>query len=315
MQKEGKPAFVDWMVLVALMIVWGSSFILIKRGLISFSPVEVGALRISISFLFLLPFAISKIKKVPVNKLKLFLITGIVGNTFPAFLFAIAQLHIDSYLAGVLNSPTPLFTLLIGIAFFSVKGRLINIIGVIVGLVGAIGLLTSVQEANIGGNAVYGLLVIAATIFYATNINFVKKYLAAFDSLSITSISFATIGLPALAFLLFGTGFVGKLTSDPESYKSLLYIVVLAVVGTAMSMIAFNWLIKRVSALFASTVTYMMPIVSIVWGVIDGESFLLVYVLWILLILVGVFMSNTPASMWKKLAGQISSLLRLSKQR
>ncbi len=301
MVKEGKPALVDWLVLFALMVVWGSSFILIKKGLVSFDPMQLGALRISISFGFLLPLAISKIRRVPLNQLKYFAISAIIGSGLPPFLFAIAQSNIDSYLAGVLNSPTPLFTLIIGALFFSVRARLINVIGVIVGLIGAIGLLTAVNYANGGGNAIFGLLVVLATIFYATNINFIKKFLAKFDSVTITSVSFTIIGVPATIYLFCGTGFLSTLQSHPESYRSLFYVALLSIFGTAISMIAFNWLIKRVSALFASTVTYMMPIVSIAWGFVDGESFFLVYVLWILLILFGVFMSNAPASLWTKI--------------
>lgn len=307
MQEETKPGLSEWMALVLLMLIWGSSFILIKRGLVSFSSMEVGALRISISFAVLVPFVFMRIKKVPVNKLKYFALAGVVGNGIPPFLFAIAQTRIDSYLAGVLNSLTPLFTLLAGVLFFSIRTRWLNVLGVIVGLIGAVGLLTAVHDPSLGNGALYGLIVVAATIFYAFNMNIIKKFLVGFDALTITSVVFTIIGIPAVIYLFAGTGFVETMALGGESWESLGYIAILAVFGTAISMVVHNWLIRRTSALFASTVTYMMPIVSIFWGFLDGESFLVVYLLWITLILVGVYMANRPSGLFKKLKSRVGT--------
>ena len=301
MHEENKPGFPEWMALVLLMIIWGSSFILIKRGLVSFSSMEVGALRISISFAVLAPFFLKRIKRVPLYKLKYFALAGVVGNGIPPFLFAIAQTRIDSYLAGVLNSLTPLFTLLVGVIFFSIRTRWINVIGVIIGLAGAVGLLTAVHNPQIGNGALYGLIVVAATIFYAFNMNIIKKFLVGFDALTITSVVFTIIGIPAVIYLFAGTGFVETMALGVKSWESLGYITILAVLGTAMSMIVHNWLIRRTSALFASTVTYMMPIVSIFWGLVDGEALLIIYLLWIGIILAGVYMANRSVGLLKKL--------------
>lgn len=292
MATYNKPGLKEWSALLLLMLVWGSSFILIKKGLVSFSSLQLGALRISISFLVLLPFALLRIKRIDRNRIKYFVMAGIIGNGIPPFLFAKAQTVIDSYLAGVLNSLTPLFTLLAGLLFFGTKTRWINVLGVVIGLVGAIGLLTMVHDPELGNGVWYGMLVVVAAMCYAVNMNIIKTYLTGYDALTITSMVFMVIGGPALVFLLAGTGFIQTMSTQPESWKSFGYIAFLAIVGTAASMVVHNWLIKRTSALFASTVTYLMPVVSILWGIADGESFLVIYVFWILTILAGVYLAN-----------------------
>ena len=294
MQTDKKPGLKEWLALVVLMLVWGSSFILIKRGLVSFSSFELGALRISISFSVLFPFAIRRIRNIPVPRLKYFIMAGIIGNGIPPFLFAKAQTVIDSYLAGVLNSLTPLFTLLAGLLFFGTRTRWVNVVGVVLGLLGAVGLLTFVHDPEIGQGVWYGMLVVIAAICYAVNMNIIKTYLSEHDALTITSVVFLVIGPPAMLILFGATDFFSTMAHHPQSWQSLGYIALLAIVGTAASMVLHNWLIKRTSALFASTVTYLMPVVSIIWGIVDGEIFLWVYMLWIAMILGGVYLANTP---------------------
>ncbi len=291
MQQDFRPRGIHWLALALLVLVWGSSFILIKRGLDAFSSFEVGALRIAISFLVLSPLLIWHLKKVPRKKLMYFLLAGIIGNGLPPFLFAIAQTVIDSYMAGVLNSLTPLFTLVLGVLFFGIRTRWINVLGVILGLGGAIGLLTVANGGELN-NMWYGMLAIAAAVCYATNMNLIKQYLSGFSALTITSVAFMFIGIPSLIYLFAGSDMIHVLTYDPRGWQSLGYIAILAVVGTALAMIIHNWLIRQTSALFTSTVTYLMPVVSIMWGVADGEVFLLVSLLWIALILLGVYLAN-----------------------
>ncbi|MFO7874511.1 MAG: DMT family transporter [Bacteroidales bacterium] len=291
MHSNNNPKPIHWLALFLLVLVWGSSFILIKRGLVAFNSMEVGALRISISFLALSPLLFWHLRKVPRKHLVFFLLAGVIGNGFPPFLFAKAQTVIDSYMAGVLNSLTPLFTLLIGVAFFGIKTRWINVAGVIIGLGGAIGLLTISNEGQLN-NIWYGLFAVAAAVCYATNMNLIKQYLHRFDALTIASVSFMFIGIPSLIYLFTGSNLVSVLAEHPEGWNSLGFIAILALVGTALAMIIHHWLIKQTSALFTSTVTYMMPIVAITWGVSDGEVFLPLYLLWIALILTGVYMAN-----------------------
>lgn len=291
MSADSKLRGIHWLALSLLVLVWGSSFILIKRGLVSFDSMEVGALRIAITFLALSPFVYKQLRKVPRNKLVIFLLAGIIGNGMPPFLYAKAQTVIDSYMAGVLNSLTPLFTLLVGVLFFKIRTSWLNVLGVVIGLGGAIGLL-SVANGGQVNNMWYGLYAVAAALCYAVNMNLIKQYLSAFSALTITAVVFLFIGVPAFIYLFLGTSFVNTMATDPKALESLAYIAILALLGTALAMIIHNWLIKQTSALFTSTVTYLMPIVSIGWGLADGENFLLLYMLWITLILAGVYIAT-----------------------
>ena len=281
-----------WIILVILAVIWGSSFILIKKGLNYFTSVEVGALRISIAFLFLLPFVFKRIRRLSRREWKFLILNGMIGSGFPAFLFAKAQTGIDSSLAGILNSLTPLFTLIVSLSFFSLKIRWFNILGVIIGLIGAIGLISISGGKSFDFNFGYAVYIIFATICYATNVNIVKYKLKDTDALTITVFSFFTIGIPILLYLLLFTGFINKMTTIPTSWEGLGYIGILAVVGTGMALIAFNKLVKIASPVFAASVTYLIPVVAVSWGMIDGEKITIFAFFWMMVILLGVFLVN-----------------------
>ncbi len=293
MKQDIKPGIKEWLVLLGLMVVWGSSFILIKRGLEAFDNLQVGALRVSISFLVLLPLAIIRLRKLNIKNFWLFIIAGLLGNGLPAFLFAKAQMGLDSYMAGILNSLTPLFTLVAGVFLFSRRTRLLNVLGVFLGLTGAIGLLSYAGEGSFTVNFQHAVFVVIATICYALQMNFIKTYMTKYDPVTIASLAFIFIGVPSLVFL-FATDFIYRMEHVAGSWESLGFIALLGVFGTAVAIIGNFWLIKKSSALFASSVTYLMPIVSIIWGVLDGEPFLISYFIWIAAILTGVYMANKP---------------------
>ena len=282
----------SWLILFVLVLVWGSSFILMKRGLEHYSAEQLALLRISFACLFLLPFAIRSIKKVSPKKLWYIDLVGIIGNGIPAFLFAKAQTGIDSSLAGILNSLTPLFTLMVGMLFFSYKAKWINILGVFIGLAGTVGLMSVSGNQTLEFNFSYGLFIIIATLLYAINLNIIKKYLNDTDAVTITSFAFLIIGVPFLVFLLFATDFTTVLTSNPGAIGGLGYIAILGVVGSGIAVILYNNLIKTGGVLFAASITYMIPVVAVLWGVADGEAFEPVYLVWIALILLGVFITN-----------------------
>jgi drug/metabolite transporter (DMT)-like permease len=307
MKEENKPVLVDWLVLIGLMLIWGSSFILIKKGLVSFNNLQVGALRVSISFIALLPFALVRLRRIKIKNFHLFLIAGLMGNALPAFLFAKAQTGMDSLMAGILNSLTPLFTLLIGVWFFSRKTHWLNVVGVFTGFFGAAGLLYVAGGGSFDVSLIPALFVILATICYAVQMNFIKNYLTGYDPITIASLAFVFIGIPAMIYLLVYSDLVYRLTNVPGSWQGLGYIAILSVLGTAIAIIANFWLIKRTSALFASSVTYLMPVVSIGWGILDGEPFLLVFAVWIVIILIGVYMANRPPDRMKRLFRYLKS--------
>lgn len=283
---------IAWGILIGLALIWGSSFILIKKGLMFFSSTEVGALRISITFLVLLPLAFSRMKYLSAYEWKYLAIAGIIGSGFPAFLFAQAQTGIDSSLAGILNSMTPLFTLVVGLSFFSLKVRWFNVAGVLIGLAGAIGLISISGGRSFQFNIQYAILVIIATICYATNVNIIKFKLKNTDAVTITVFSFFTIGLPVLLYLLLFTDFIRQVSTEAGALEGLGYIAILAVFGTGLALVAFNKLVKLASPLFAASVTYLIPVVAVFWGLLDGEKLTTGFIIWMAMILTGIFLVN-----------------------
>ncbi|NOY50879.1 MAG: DMT family transporter [Chlorobi bacterium] len=300
----------SWLILLGLVLVWGSSFILIKRSLLYFSSDEVGILRIVITFLFLSPIAFIRFKKIERKTAIILFVSGIIGSVIPSWLFATAQTQIDSSLAGTLNSLTPLFTLIVGLLFFKLKTRWYNIIGVIIGLFGAVGLIMASSSGSFDLNIKYSFLVIIATLCYAINVNIIKTYLNHLDSLSITALTFFLVGLPLLFFTIFFMDVPAEIIAEPEKLKGLGYLSVLSIVGTGLALIAFNNLIKISSPVFASSVTYLIPVVAIAWGILDGEIFKLSYILWFALIIFGVFMVNAKPGK----GANISSMLLFGKR-
>jgi len=282
----------QWLTLLFLSFIWGSSFILMKKGLRSYSHDQVAALRIFISFLAFLPFGIKNLKKVTKDNIYSLLIVGFIGSTIPAFLFTKAQTQVDSALAGILNSVTPLFTLIIGLLFYKSTAKLINAIGIFLGLTGALGLIT--YSSN-GGNILdninyYGLFIVVATICYGINVNQVKYKIKGLNGLELTSMAFMFAGPFAGIYLLF-TDFSFTFTTN-DYLINLAYIAILAVIGTVLALVIFNTLIQHTSALFGASVTYIIPIFAIIWGLFDGENLSLIQFLWIGLILTGVYLVN-----------------------
>jgi drug/metabolite transporter (DMT)-like permease len=292
MKTRSSADLINWTILIILVMVWGSSFILMKKGLEAYSYQQVALLRLAITGLFLLPFAIRSFRKVNMRRLGLMTIVGVVGNGIPAFLFTKAETGIDSSLAGILNSLTPLFTLIVGLMFFKSKTKWYNVLGVIIGLGGTVGLMNVFGDKSLEFNFTYGIYVIIATLLYAINLNVLKRFLKDVDAITITAYAFLTIGLPSLVYLFAATDFVSVLQSHPKALASLGYTAILGIVGSALAVILYNKLIKTSGVLFAASVTYMMPIVAVLWGIADGERFELIYVIWIMIILMGVFLVN-----------------------
>lgn len=285
----------NYLTLLFLAVIWGSSFILMKRGLEVFTYKQVSALRLFIAFLSLVPFVVRAFKRIEKNHWGAIIITAFLGNGIPAFLFTKAQTHLESSFVGILNSLTPLFTLLLGIYFFKSKPSKINIIGIIIGLSGALILSFSDIGASISINY-YALFVILATIFYAISVNVIRKYLSDLDAISISALAFLFLG-PASGIYVFSTDFVSLLFTD-SGKETFIYIVILAVIGTSLAVVIFNKLVKDSSAIFASSVTYLIPIVALLWGVFDGENITMYHLAGVTVILSGVYLVNkkSPAS-------------------
>lgn len=288
---DKKQNLLAWGLLLVLAAIWGSSFILIKKALLVYSAGEVGALRIVSAYLFLLPLALSSFKKIRRKHWAVLISVGFVGSLIPSFLFATAQTRIPSSVAGILNALTPLFTLILGALLFAQQVVARKFAGVILGFLGCGILIFAGSSGNIGFNA-YALLVVLATLFYSINLNLIKFKLAELNARTITSLSLFLVGPVATIYLLFFTGFTGKIGVIEGSYPALGAVALLGILGTAIALILFNQLVKITSPLFTSSVTYIIPIVAVVWGLIDDERLYSGHYLGMIFIITGVYLAN-----------------------
>ena len=278
-----------WVYLSFLALVWGSSFILIKRGLIGLSALQVGSLRIIFAAVFLLLIGLRSLPKIPKHKWKYIVMTSMFGTFVPAFLFALAQTEIDSSVTSILNSLTPLNTLVLGTLVFGVSFQRRQVLGVFIGLVGSLLLVFNGAMNHPDQNYYYAILVIIASICYAINVNLIKRFLSDLSPLSITTGNFAVLLLPA-SLILFFTGF-SEVIYIEKVQQAVLFIVVLGVVGTGIANILFFKLIQISSPVFATSVTYLIPVVAFFWGLLDNEMLTPIQFLGAFIILIGVYLS------------------------
>jgi len=280
-----------WYYLALLSLIWGSSFILIKKGLVGLTDYQLGSLRIVLTSIFLFIVGFKSLGQIKQKDWKWVALSGLVSSFFPPFLFAIAQSHIDSAVASILNSLTPLATALVGVAFFQIVATKRQILGVIIGLIGTSLLILAGAEVHQSQDYSYSLLILLATLGYAFNVNIIKRYLGHVSALAVTTGNFVFIVLPALGILM-ATGFFATVFESPEMQKAVGFVAILSLIGTAFAKVVFNKLVQIASPVFASSVTYTMPIVAVLWGVFDGERFSVWQLVAAAIILFGVFLSN-----------------------
>ncbi len=289
MPENKKSTLIIFLSILALALIWGSSFILVKKSLVHYSALQVGALRICSASLFFIPIFLKRFKYMEKKHTSSFLLAGLTGNLIPAMLFAIAGQHLSSALSGMLNAFTPLFTLFIGIAFFAQPFIWKQMTGILVGLLGCLGLLFAGQGFNIDFN-IHGLWVVLATLLYGINMHIVKTRLSDMHPLTSTAGIFMVIGPLALGVLVY-TGFF-SLPLDQEHLWSFIAAMALGLFGSAIGMLAFNQIIKWTSAIIASSVTYMIPIVALGWGFVDGEAIYMLQVVSMFVLLAGIYLVN-----------------------
>ena len=283
-----------WFYLIALSLIWGSSFILIKKALVGLEASQLGSLRIIFSSIFIFLIAWKNIFSIKKTEWKWITISAFLGSFFPAFLFAFAEKEIDSSVASIINSIVPLNTLILGMIIFKIESTKRQIIGVLVGFFGTYLLISSGLKLNPDQNYNYAGLVILCSFLYALNVNIIKKYLQHLSALTITVGHFTAIILPAVLVFLFSDFEFSSLEKD-EVKTSIFYVFILALFGTALAKIIFNKLIKISSPVFASSVTYSMLIVSIFWGIVDGEKFSIYQLIATIIIVFGVILTNKKA--------------------
>lgn len=295
----------NWLVLIALSLVWGTSFILIKKSLIAFSAIQVACLRMSFSAIAFMPLVAWHWSKIDWSRLRYLLIVGLTGTALPAIFFSTAQTQISSSLTGILNSLTPLFTLILGALFFNTKVGWAKVLGVILGLLGAGVLILMAGNTQVEGNIWYALLVVLAALCYGTSSNVVGYYLRDMNALIISAASFGLVGVPGLIYLLAGTDFIYRMGHVDYAWTALGYVSLLALVGTVAASVLFFRLIQWTSPVFSSTVAYLVPIIALFWGVLDGESIYFFHFIGMGLILAGVYLSRRKrARMAEELAKQ-----------
>lgn len=281
-----------WFLLIVLSLIWGTSFILIKQGLKVFDPDEVGALRVSAAALFLLPAAFSRLRNLRVKHFGKLLLSGLMGIFIPAFLFAAAQTQMDSSVAGILNTLTPIFTMLMGAWLFQQRFRAIAVFGIVLGFAGTFMLMLSRVGGRVEGINLYALLIVAACVLYGSNLNFIKFKIPDLSPMTITSVALLLLAPMALIYLFAFTGFVEKFSTHQHAWVAFGYTVLLGIMSTATATFLFNRLVKISTPLFASSVTYMMPIVAVIWGVLDGERLYAGHYIGMAAIVGGVYLAN-----------------------
>ena len=280
-----------WGYLIILAIVWGSSFILMKKALIGLTPIEVGALRILITAVVLLLVGFKALTTIKKQHWWYIFLTAILGTFFPAFLFAFAVKGIDSSIASILNSLTPLNTLIIGFLIFGFAFKKSQLFGVLIGLFGTVILILKGAALNPDQNYWFALLPIISSIGYAFNVNILKKYLSDISALAVTTGNFVLLIIPTLLVLWYSE-FFSSFEYTSETKTSLLYLAILAVIGTAFAKTLFNRLVQISTPVFSSSVTYLIPIVAIFWGVLDGENLSFIQLIAGGVILLGVYLAS-----------------------
>lgn len=283
--------FYPILILVFLAIIWGSSFILIKKGLLAYSALQAGTLRIIFAFIVLLPIAIKNLTPLFKENWKQLLVLGLVSNLAPAILFSLAETGISSSLAGMLNSLTPITTVIVGLLFYKTKINFPVFLGLFLGLTGSIILSFVGSSGEIGSFNIYAIYVLVATVLYGIAANLVKKYVGKIGPLVLVSLSMLAVG-PISIIILVSTDFFEVTNSHPDSIYSLTSLFILGSMGTAFALGIFNNLIKQTNAVFAASVTYLIPIIAIFWGFFDNEELFPLHFLGIGIIIVGVFLIN-----------------------
>lgn len=281
-----------WIYLIVLSIIWGTSYILIKKGLEGFTPIQLGSVRIVITSVVLLSIGFKSLRNISRKEWFWIALSGLFGSFIPVFLFSYAETEIDSSIASILNSLVPLFTIIIGFLAFRISFTRNQLAGVLVGLVGAILLIYMGSNVNPDQNYWYAGLVVIATILYACNANIIKSKLQDVSAMGIAAGNFAFMVIPAL-ILMFYSGALNSTVREGEYFMSSLgYVVLLSIIGTCVAKVMFNRLIQISSPVFSVSVTYLIPVVGIFWGLIDGERFSVWQVVASGIILLGVYLVN-----------------------
>lgn len=286
-----KTQNIKWFYLILLSLVWGSSFILIDFSLNGLTPIQVGAFRILIAAFILIIIAYKSVFSLTKKNWFWIGINALLGTFFPAFLFAFAINNLNSAITAILNSLTPLNTLVFGSLLFGFAFKKRQLFGILIGLIGTILLIYYSKDISSNNSLFYISLVIIASVGYSINVNIIKKYLNEVKPIAITTGSFVVIIIPTIIVLLLSFKYEG-LNFNEKTNESLLYITVLSIFGTAIAKTLFNKLVQISTPIFSTSVTYLIPIIAVFWGIYFGENLNVKQLIAGLIILFGVYLAN-----------------------
>ncbi|MES2388965.1 MAG: DMT family transporter [Bacteroidota bacterium] len=287
--EKGDTRLQAWGLMIFLGFIWGSSFILMKKGLHVFPPLEVAMLRMFTAFLCIVAFSWNTLRKFTGRQLLLVSLSGTLSSFMPAILFCLAGVGLDSAVSGGLNAMTPFFTVMVSALIFRSPITWRHGFGLSLGLLGCLVLaLSRYKGSGMPEVNFYALYVLLATLFYGMNINLVKHYLSDIEPAKLAVGAFSAIGIPAGLLLFFSGNFLHTLTTNPEAPYAAGMVIVLGVFGSALSLVLFNRLIQISTTLFAGSSTYLIPVFAIFWGIIDGEHITAIQFAGICTVLAGV---------------------------
>ena len=283
---------VKWILFVILCLTWGSSFIIMKGGMEILSPYQLASIRIISAGLIMLPWIRTAYRAVPKKAVPALILSGFLGTLLPAYLFCIAQTKIDSSIAGILNALTPIFTLAIGMLFFNLKVGWIKWVGMLLGFAGMLVLVFGASRQINLQYIGYTFFVIIATICYGLNVNVVNQYLKDVAPLHIATIAFTALIIPNLIILASTGYFTDPNLLNGSLTRGTIAGVVLGIVSTCPASVIFYTLMKKAGPVFASMVTYGIPLVALGWGFVAGETITGLQVAGMAVILAGVRLAN-----------------------
>ena len=278
-----------WFLLLFISLTWGSSFILIKKSLFVFTPYEIGAIRVVGSGLILAVIGIPTLLRMKRNTLLWVIIAGFFGNFLPMFLFPIAQTQVSSSLAGILDSLVPIFILLFGFLLFGIKSKWTQVLGAIIGFIGAASLIYFSEGNSETSHFGYAMLIVLAGASYGVNSLIIKEKLPDIDAMKLTAAIYSVWSIPSL-IILYYTGLIQNFQMKSTYTEPIIYMAILTIFGTAIAMLLYFKLIQNTSAIFASISSYLLPVVAVIWGILDGEQFTMWYIFGAVLILIGIYL-------------------------
>lgn len=279
-------------IVASLALIWGSSFMLMERGLVAFAPLQVAGLRMTLAGLTLLPFAWRAFRRVERKRWPWILLVGVVGNALPAFLFPLAETVITPATAGILNTLSPVFALLLGVLLFGFHFSRTKVLGMMISFVGALVLvLAGASEINMGTHLLYSGWVVLAALGYGLSVNLIKKHLQEVSALDISTLALLSMAIP-YGWYLASSDIGTVLQVHPQGWASLGFVAVLAAVGTALALILFNRLVQLTDPMVSASVTYLIPIVAVGWDLLAGYPVYPGQVVGMAVILSGVWLVN-----------------------